>query len=1115
MANKTPPANLGPESKEWVEWLNNNVNKTGKTLGRALGDLQHISTVVDSTVRDITDTTNRLQQIASLPQGVEATSAAMFQADGSPAASVTINWDEVLTDTSGEEIGSAQYEVWGAPVAQQGTPDVEAINYLTNPIMEGTGFNGFAGTGLVRTDEWSFDEEGYSLRVPAGETATSSITAGAEGFTFSVIARNAGQTVTGVDPDPEATEPLVIEATDNEQEIIVHFLDGPVTLSEGDWDHFMLVVGEYEGEFFYGGSEQTEDGNTFEWAGPENNSLSIKYAPAEPVENRLASLASSITTTTTIPNLPVNTLYTFVVRARTADGVWGSFSEPVTITTSGVPDELGPVSKPSLSSDLGSIFATWDGKMATGANPPRHLLFVRMMVSNSEDGTYEPAGPTISAAGQIGAAGFDVGTVKWVRFVAVDTLGRQSEPSDAVSIVVQGIDIDLSEIDQELADMRDDLDAVDGKVTDALSDIDDLMLGQAALYDTSDNLIPDPGFAKSPATTYNTGWIKQGTGGTFVKGLPGSPTYRAWLVGLDSSATNFVKESGTIYTGTSALNEGTVVELRPGAVAPLSGASVTATISDSLSFSSPDTVSVTYDTPPFAPLRFKLPRRTAVYVRLQVPETDGVNQYVVVGGMSLYDVTNAANAQDAADRAMTTASGKNTITDSVNDPSGDGATEGDWWRKWSTLGTSGNLLASWRWDGSSWVPEALDETYLPLVNIGEGTYGLLHGDRLVANSIVGDKIVAGSITSSKLTITDWTNLVDDPNFEVAMRPTESYTGPKLAPWVYSGTGSTGTWQYITTTGGPGRAVRYTTAAGSAAAFLANAAQPSAKKGDQFNIAVRVQNSTDDIMGVYISEFDESGSAIAGGLAMEIPPQTGWADYSTRYEITGDNTKSFRLIFYAVLAEDHTSFTNGQNVWIISPRVRRMNGGELIVDGTITGDKIQAEAIQAEHVAAGAIGAEQIQAHSISGEKIEANSITSNEIAAGAITATEIEAGSIGVNHVSPSFGDDLDLSANDTVTIIAGQLTDVRDTAEGAASDLEQMQTYYQFGPDGATISKPGSTFALALSNENIEMLENGNVVSYWNSGQMFVNSLVADEVILGNHKLEKYSTGTVVRVVT
>lgn len=139
---------------------------------------------------------------------------------------------------------------------------------------------------------------------------------------------------------------------------------------------------------------------------------------------------------------------------------------------------------------------------------------------------------------------------------------------------------------------------------------------------------------------------------------------------------------------------------------------------------------------------------------------------------------------------------------------------------------------------------------------------------------------------------------------------------------------------------------------------------------------------------------------------------------------------------------------------------------------------------------------------VSGPDIEANSVTANEIAAGTIT----------VNELSADVGQNLNLTSNSSVTIIAGQISDLSD-AQGATDDnLAEMQTFYQFGPEGATIASPTSPFSLSLEPERIAIMLGGNPVSWWNSGQMVVPSFVGEEVVIGNHKFEKYGTGSVMR---
>lgn len=191
--------------------------------------------------------------------------------------------------------------------------------------------------------------------------------------------------------------------------------------------------------------------------------------------------------------------------------------------------------------------------------------------------------------------------------------------------------------------------------------------------------------------------------------------------------------------------------------------------------------------------------------------------------------------------------------------------------------------------------------------------------------------------------------------------------------------------------------------------------------------------------------------------------------------------------------------------------------QLITDtivGNLDAGKITSGYIAAERIEAESISGEKITAGSITGDRLQANTITANEIASATITANEIAAGAITVTHLEAGVGGALDISANETITLVAGQVSDVQGDVDGVSDNLSEMQTYYQFGPSGAIVSMPDSPFATAIRNDRIEMLENGNVVSYWNAGQMHVDSLVAEEIVLGNHKIEKYGDGTVVRAI-
>lgn len=266
------------------------------------------------------------------------------------------------------------------------------------------------------------------------------------------------------------------------------------------------------------------------------------------------------------------------------------------------------------------------------------------------------------------------------------------------------------------------------------------------------------------------------------------------------------------------------------------------------------------------------------------------------------------------------------------------------------------------------------------------------------------------------------------------------------------------------------------------------------------------DTSDIVLGVMYGS--DPGSMTTYQSVAPIPDNvdTGWVRWSGVW-VVPDGAKWMVPVVVS-------NATAGETYYVDDFSVLKQIGNGLIVDGAITAEKVAAGAIVAGALAAGSVTAESIQAEAITAEKLAADSVTANSIAAGSITGDNIAAGTITAINLDAGIGGELDISANESVTIIAGQVTDVQAGVDGANDTIQTMQTYYSFGPTGAVISTPDSPFALALRADRIEMLENGNVVSYWTSGQMFVADFVGERVLLGNHQIEKYGTGTVVRAV-
>ena len=69
---------------------------------------------------------------------------------------------------------------------------------------------------------------------------------------------------------------------------------------------------------------------------------------------------------------------------------------------------------------------------------------------------------------------------------------------------------------------------------------------------------------------------------------------------------------------------------------------------------------------------------------------------------------------------------------------------------WYVRNTAGRVIRMWELTALGWIARPFDETVIPQVAIGSGTYGTLAGDRIVAKSITAAQIKALAITAAEL-----------------------------------------------------------------------------------------------------------------------------------------------------------------------------------------------------------------------------------------------------------------------------------------------------------------------------------------------------------------------------
>lgn len=372
-------------------------------------------------------------------------------------------------------------------------------------------------------------------------------------------------------------------------------------------------------------------------------------------------------------------------------------------------------------------------------------------------------------------------------------------------------------------------------------------------------------------------------------------------------------------------------------------------------------------------------------------------------------------------------------------------------------------------------------------------------DETIVEALTGaldpNRIQDGSISTRKLLIANLANLLEDPSFErgETVWTNESSAVTKSTEQPRTGTHSlrleVGSAPYVASVHSDPIGV-----IGGRSYLLAGwvaALSDGIDGGVVFSIEYGADDTTSDgVDEVTVSQEEPTDEYAAVAGSWEAPPTAAWA--RVRVEVADDS---------------------GSGVYVVDDMAMILRAdGELIVDGAITATKIAAGAIEAEALAADSVSANAIQSGAITAGKIAADAITANEIAAGAITADKIEAGEIQVYHVSATFGEELDLSSNEAVNIIVGQIGEVSDRVDENGNIIESLTTYYRFGPSGATIESPNSNYSLSLTSDGIAINEAGLEVSRWDAGQLIVNSFVGEEVVLGNHKLEKYTVGTVVK---
>ncbi len=273
----------------------------------------------------------------------------------------------------------------------------------------------------------------------------------------------------------------------------------------------------------------------------------------------------------------------------------------------------------------------------------------------------------------------------------------------------------------------------------------------------------------------------------------------------------------------------------------------------------------------------------------------------------------AGNAQKSADGKTTTQYG------TVTPPPNPGATKGD---TYYYTGTDNRIIETWQWSGTAWVKRKIESAQLANFDAGYITSGYLD---------VAKRIQAGSIFADKLTIGIGDNIMPP------VVPTANMPGVPASAVVAGGIGSS-------------YAVKVPASASSAGYYLASPTAGdyllTATPFTQYRVSVYAKSATPATAALYVRFVDSSTGTWSFGTPSAVSASVGTSWTLVSGTVTPPNDgKAYDRIYLGLCAV----LSHDSDVYFSAPSLREMKDGSLIVNGTITGDKVNAQSV------AGAVG----------------------------------------------------------------------------------------------------------------------------------------------------------------
>lgn len=460
---------------------------------------------------------------------------------------------------------------------------------------------------------------------------------------------------------------------------------------------------------------------------------------------------------------------------------------------------------------------------------------------------------------------------------------------------------------------------------------------------------------------------------------------------------------------------------------------------------------------------------------------------IVVAAVTAGDIDQAiidaiAQAQADADAAQSTADGKITISVSApTEEDGAGMPAGAlWFRR-----TAGGVFnAQWEWTGTAWASRTIDNAVIANLDAAKINVGILNAARIGANSVGAEKLM----------VADMANMATLNEQVPGTIVYANWTSTVVDGWSAR---STITDQHFM--------------------FRRQHGPLPFKTGDRIRVTFEAFADAPGSAELRLWTYGaiNLSQGFPGAIALTTAPQVFEREVTLTIDTTGKAT---------FLLGIHGTGVQGKDVRVRNVRAYRMGAGELIVDGGVKAVKLDAQEIWANSawvdqatvnvLRAGVVQADMLAPNVGEVLNLSANGAVQTIINTQSAQSSQITAAQSAANQAGQTAQQAAQdaATANAGVSTVQGQVGTLQGQQAATAGEVATIQTWFRVDAEGGHMGRSDSAFQSHIKPDRFEITQDGVPRAWLEANRLVAPEFVGMTVVLSNHKLEQFGTGTVVR---